>query len=335
MCAIKKESEMSNLNVSNQHNSNNETSIFYERGKSKRSEHNYRQLGNKIKELRESHNLTQSGLSQQLGVTSTYVSLIEQGKKGGADKLLLKIEDFFKLEHQTLVKLRDAQNTDSIQEEKQKEKQKPKQKTQPKPELELLPENKTNPHQYPTYIQNFVDVLLSYGEVYAKQKVPTWIKELQEEFFNRLTPFDLEEVKQHVMDVKRNWFEVTKRSDISEEDTQIIQGYITQNNQKQFFSLQLNKYALTLNLLQSDEQSIQHYENWLGACSISYLTSEQLASVTVDNHITNYIWFSPHVSITEMYSYLKNLAINIDNITINDHRLNWYLHELTTEGKET
>lgn len=274
--------------------------------RSAKQEKTYVQMGNKIKELRKEHNLTQTNLSRKLGVTPTYIALIEQGRRGGADEFLLKVEEIFKLKPKTLLNLRDIQKSDNDQEV----------------------EHKSKTNQSPDYIQLLVNALLSCDEDYVKQKVPNWLKELQNDLFNRLTPYELDVVKKHVITVTRNWVKETKSSETFEDDSHIIQGYITQDEHKHFFSLQLNSFALTLNLLDKDQQKVQYFEDWLGTYSISYSTLQQLPYFEKGEEVSNYLWFNPQVSITDMYRYLNDLPININKMKINEPRLNWYINEL-------
>ena len=48
-------------------------------------------LGQKIRELRESQNLTQEKLGDMIGISQDYLSRIEQGKKNPTVNLLYKI----------------------------------------------------------------------------------------------------------------------------------------------------------------------------------------------------------------------------------------------------
>ena len=310
MSDIKKVNPILNYKVSNQKDTNAKKGLLPDVEKSTQREKIYVQLGNKIKELRKEHNLTQTNLSLKLGVTSTYITLIEQGRRGGADEFLLKVEKFFKLKPKTLLNLRDNQISDSIQEV----------------------EHKPLTNNSPDYIQLLVDALLSCDEDYVEQKVPNWLKELQDDLFNRLTRYELDEVKKHVINVTRKWVEGAKSGETFEDDSHIIQGYITQDEHKHFFSLQLNSHALTLNLINKDRQRVQYFEDWLGKCSISYSLPQQLPYFEKEEEVSYFLWFNPQVSITDMYSYLKNLPININRMEINEPRLNWYIHKINSEN---
>lgn len=311
MSEIKQVNPIINFKVTNQKEVNAASGLLSSvKGSTNREVNN--QMSNKIRELRKEHKLTQTGLSKQLGVTSTYITLIEQGKRNGADEFLLKVEKFFKLKPKTLLKLRNVENSKSIQE----------QESEQKPITD-------NP---PDTIQLLVDALLSCGEDYVNQKVPHWLKELQDDLFNRLTPYELEEVKEHGVTVKRRWIKEVKTSILTQEDSTLTQGYILKDEEKHFFSLQLDSHSLTLSLLHDDSQHAQYFEGLLGTCISRYSKQQQLPFLNKDKKLTNYVWFSPHVSISEMYVYLNKLDIN--KMEINETRLSWYFDALNSGNGE-
>lgn len=291
--------------------------------KSTKQEKLYIQMGNKIKELRKEQKLTQSELSLKLGISSTYIALIEQGHKGGADNLLLRIEELFKLKPNTLLKLRDSGNKESMQQVELD--------TDAGAKVELKPitdhstEQSSKPSNDP--IQLLVNALLSCDENYVNKKIPLWLKEIQTELFNQLTPYKLEDIKKHVFAVTRNWVNEAEGSNTFEDGTCQIQGCITQDEQKYFFSLQLNEYTLSLKLHHKDQQKVQYFEEWLGTCSINYSMQQTLPYAKTEDEISHYLWFNPQVSTADMFRYLKNLPVHIDRMQIEDPRLNWYVQE--------
>ncbi|AMO84324.1 putative transcriptional regulator [Solibacillus isronensis B3W22] len=291
--------------------------------KSTKQEKLYIQMGNKIKELRKEQKLTQSELSLKLGISSTYIALIEQGHKGGADNLLLRIEELFKLKPNTLLKLRDSGNKENFQQVVVETGVGA--KIEPKPITNYSTEHSSKPSQ--ESITLLMNALLSCDEDYVNQKVPVWLKELQNDLFNRLTPYELDEVKKHVVAVTRNWINEAENSNTFEDSTCQIQGCIMQDEQKCFFSLQLNEFTLTLNLHHKDQQKVQYFEEWLGTCSINYSIQETLPYAKTEEEISHYLWFNPQVSIADMFKYLKNLPINLDKVQITEPRLNWYIQE--------
>lgn len=276
-----------------------------------KSEKPYIQMGNKIKELRMKHNLTQSDLANQLQKSSTYIGLIEQGKRGGSDEFLVKVEEFFNLEHKVLIKLRDQQSSDVFQ---------------------GLEHKQSIIFQHPDYIQGLLETLLSFDEDYARKKVVDFMKELQEDYFNRLTPYELKEIKKEVIVIKRSWVQGTSKDEDSEDVNRAIKGCIIHDHHKHFFSLELTPSALQLNLLHNDRQQAQYFESWLGTCSVSYTNSLQLPYLEGEEKVTCYLWFNPQTSITDMYGYLNSQSININTMEINEPRLNWLIQEMTVEN---
>lgn len=292
--------------------------------KSTKHEKLYVQMGNKIKELRTEQGLTQRDLSLKLGVSLTYIALIEQGHRGGSDNLLLRIEELFKLKPNTLLQLRDSGNKENLQqvevETKNEAKIEPKPITNHSTQQSSIPSNDS--------IKLLVNALLPCDEDYVNKKIPLWLKEIQTDLFNQLTPYKLEDLKKPVIAVTRNWVNEAEDSNTFEDGTCQIQGCIMQDEQKYFFSLQLNEFTLTLNLLHKDRQKVQYFEEWLGVCSINYSMKQILPYVKTEDEIYHYLWFNPQVSITDMFGYLKNLPINIDKIQIKEPRLNWYISKV-------
>ena len=268
------------------------------------------QLGNKIKTLRNEREMSQKALSKELGVSGPYIAQIELGQKGGSYEFIMKVEKFFQLQTNTLLNLRANKSVDPIEE----------------PEVKAAPVDL--PVSLPNPIQHFVNTLLSYEEEYVLKKIPNWLKELEEGLFNQLKAYELAEIKDQVMGITRTWIEESKNTGAFEEDSPTIQGYIDEDAHKHFFSLQLNHHVLTLNCVNEDKQIVQHFEKWLGTCSISYSLSQQLPYFGEEKEVSYFLWFNPLVSITEMYSYLKKLPNNMNNMEMNEPRLNWYINEL-------
>ncbi|WP_339175184.1 hypothetical protein MKY51_02925 [Solibacillus sp. FSL R5-0691] len=153
-------------------------------------------------------------------------------------------------------------------------------------------------------IQLLMNALLSCDKDYVDEKIPLWLKEIQTDLFNQLSPYTLEDLKKLITAVTRNWINEAEKKNTFENGTCHIQGCITQDEQKYFFSLQLNEFALTLNLLQKDQHQAQYFEEWLGVCSISYSMQQTLPYAKTEDEISHYLWFNPQVSIAGMFRYL-------------------------------
>ncbi|OBW58864.1 hypothetical protein A9986_07930 [Solibacillus silvestris] len=321
MSQVKKGNKIQEFKVTKPTVSSSKKGLIPVGEKSMKHEKLYVQMGNKIKELRTEQGLTRRDLSLKLGVSLTYIALIEQGHKGGADSLLFRIEELFKLKPNTLLKLRDSRNKEILQQVE----------VEAKVEVELKPITNHSAEQPSKTsndsIQLLVNALLSCDENYVNKKIPLWLKEIQTDLFNQLTPYKLEDIKKHVIAVTRHWVNETEGSNTFEDGKCQIQGCITQDEQKYFFSLQLNEYTLSLNLHHKDQQKVQYFEEWLGTCSINYSMQQTLSYAKTEEEISHYLWFNPQVSIAGIFRYLKNLPINMDKIEIKEPRLNWFIQE--------
>lgn len=320
---MKKVESILNFKTSKPRDTKKENALLSTVKKSTQEKKLYVPMGSKIKELRTQQELTRSDLSLSLGVTSTYIALIEQGRRGGSDELLLKMEELFKLKPKSLLKLRDSGNKQNLQ--KVEVETEVEAKVELKPITNHLAEQSSKPSQ--DFIKLFVNALLSFDEDYVNQKIPQWLKEIQDDMFNQLTHYKLEELKQHVIAVTRNWVNEAENSDTFEDGSCQIQGCFTQDEKKHFFSLQLNGSALTLNVLLKDRHQVQYFEEWLGGCSINYSMEQTLPYAKTEEEVSHYLWFNPRVSIADMYKYLNGLPINIDKMQIKEPRLNWYIQE--------
>lgn len=323
MGKIKKVEPILDFKVSKSKVSTRERDSLPVREKSTKYEKLYVQMGSKIKELRKEQKLTQSDLSLKLGVSSTYITLIEQGQRGGADDLLLKIEELFKLKPNTLLKLRDSENKENLHQVEVETGVEA--KIEPKPLTNHSTEQSSIPSNDP--IQLLMNALLSCDEDYVNKKIPLWLKEIQTDLFNQLTSYKLEELKKYVTAVIRNWVNKAEDSNTFENGNCQIQGCIMQDEHKYFFALQLNEFALTLNLHDNYQNKVHYFEEWLGTCGINYSMQQTLPYAKTEEEISHYLWFNPQVSIADMFRYLKSLPINIDKIKITDPRLNWYIQE--------
>lgn len=305
--------------TSNLKDTMNESALLSTVKKSKQEEKLYVLMGNKIKALRKEQKLTQNDLSLKLGVSSTYITLIEQGRRGGADDLLLRIEEIFNLKPSTLFKLRDRGNQENLQLAEVE--------TEVEAKIELKPTTNHSAEQSDS-IKIFVSALLSCDEDYVNQKIPQWLKEIQNDLFNQLTPYKLEDLKKHVSVVTRNWVNEAEDSNTFQDGTCQIQGCITEEDQKYFFSLQLNEFTLTLNLLHKDRRKVQYFEEWLGTCSINYSMQQMLPYAKTEEEISHYLWFNPQISIADMFRHYNKMRISTDKLLIKEPRLNWYIREL-------
>jgi len=61
------------------------------------------QIGKTIKAIRRKRNITQCEFSKQLGMTQSYMSLVENGLKNPSDNMIKKVSDIFDIPTPVLV----------------------------------------------------------------------------------------------------------------------------------------------------------------------------------------------------------------------------------------
>ncbi|OIK08808.1 helix-turn-helix transcriptional regulator [Bacillus sp. MUM 13] len=262
-------------------------------------------LGNKIKELRTKNNLKHKEVASFVGISDGYSRMIENGTKMPIKEKLEKFEEFYKLEPDTLTQLRDLQQKEPFQEI----------------------ETAKSIYDFPDYIQSIVTALSSIDdEEFCRQKAMDFLKELHEDYFTRLTPYEWKEVKKQVLLVKRAWNTGIDKTNIENAN---FQGYVIQDEHKIFFFVEVDEHALSLNLLYNERHNAKLFESWLGVSSVQFITSMQLPFLKEEQKITRWLWFHPTVSIVNMYKYLQENGVNIQNVDINEPRLSWYIKEMT------
>lgn len=292
------------------------------KGNAKQTERIYIQMGNKIKEMREKKNYSQSKLAKEINMSTGYLGFLERGQRGGSEEFLVRLEELLELDHRTLITLRDndirnknSEESLSINKESSKNKVKDKKFTESSQEIKQEPLK----NQFPDFINDLADKLSSFDEEFAKQKVSVFMKELQDEYLNQLNSYELQDVKQHLQAIIEEW--VNNRNN---PNFQTIEGCIVENDQKHYFSIQPNEFGLKLNLLQNNRQFHRIFEESLGPCSVSYVTDSQLPHLEKGEQTSCSFWFNPSVSLDEMWTSLKNYEVNINSMEILDPRLQWY-----------
>ncbi|WP_172713561.1 helix-turn-helix transcriptional regulator [Geobacillus sp. E263] len=267
-------------------------------------------LGNRIKALRQKHNLSQSLLAEQLGFSHAYIGFLEKGIRSGTEETIRKIAEFFRVDPDELLSLRDEKLNDQAYD---------------------IKTEKTGLSSLPPYMEEFVNLLMKLEENTCKKIIEEFKSQLQQKLYSLLTPYELKEVKQMVLDVKRYWLSLIKNEHVSEPMFHEKLGYIPLDEKELFFKLQLDESALSVTLLYAEQNQITMFENWLGESNVRYLTEMQLPHLSQPQKVARFIWFSPSVSVLHRFQYLLNHNINVQHIDCSEHQLNWYIQQYLLE----
>ncbi|MYL53751.1 helix-turn-helix domain-containing protein [Pontibacillus yanchengensis] len=264
-------------------------------------------LGNRIKSLRQKHNLSQTVLAEQLGISHAYVGFLEKGMRSGSDKTLQKLGEYFRVPYEELLELRD----EKMEFEK-----------------EMKPPSGRNreSNTYPPHIEEFVSLLMKLEESTCKSVIEEFKKDLQEKLYQMLTPYDARELKQMVLDVKRYWLALVDSTNTSPRMEE-KEGYISMNERELYFHLHLDESVLVISLLYQDQGHINLFENWIGESTIRYVSQKPLQHLSESQKVSTFLWFSPTSSTVDRFHYVRDNINNINNVQCNDHQLNWFIQQ--------
>ena len=254
-------------------------------------------LGNKIKVLREKHNLSQTSLAELVSLSPQYISLIERGDRKASDETLAKISEYFKINKEELIKLREEGLN--------------------YPKMEPIGQT-----TLPVYIQEVVDILLKIEEEDCKQIVNDLLKGITDRFYNLLKMYSHREVKQEVLKIRNKW--VNFNTSNFEQENVNVQGCIQLDNPI-YFSLNQMNNVIHLTLLPSDFSQVKMFEEWLDRYQVSFSKEETIPHMTSRQKVYIFVWFSPFLSSFDKYNYLCSEGIMLNDVECNDVQLNWLI----------
>ncbi|MEK5329978.1 helix-turn-helix domain-containing protein [Lysinibacillus sp. FSL W8-0992] len=253
-------------------------------------------LGNRLKRLRHKHHLTIAGLADLLGISHSYVGFIEKGSRNASEKVLKKYADFFEVSYEELV------------------------------ELQLQIENPTqreNPLPLTDEILELNSLLMKLNEEFRSSIIEDFKEQIQQTLYNLLTPYDISDIKKHITKIKNDWF---SESDEPQIEMKNYTGYIALSSEQLYFQLYVEHSVLHIQLLYSDRKQRTLFECWLGDCSFSYQTEENLQHISEPQKILNILWLSPNMSYRQQHEYLVTKELLSLELNYCDAKLNWFVH---------
>ncbi|UED80860.1 helix-turn-helix domain-containing protein [Lysinibacillus sp. CD3-6] len=253
-------------------------------------------LGNHLKRLRQKHHLTIAGLADLLGISHSYVGFIENGSRNASEKILKKYADFFQVSYAELAEL----------------------------QLQL---------EYPTQIENPLtltdemmelnSLLMKLNEDFRSSIIEDFKEQIQQTLYNLLTPYNIADIKKYITKIKNAWFSECEEPLI---EIKNYKGYIALSSEQLYFELYVEHSVLHVQLLYCDRKQRTLFENWLGDCSISYQTEENLQHISEPQKILNILWLSPNMSYRQQYQYLVTKELLSLELNYCDAKLNWFVH---------
>lgn len=270
-------------------------------------------LGNRIRELRKKHNISQSVLAEQIGCSTPYIGFLEAGKRGGTRDTLRKIAQYFNINEDNFLTLKDQKSiTKKITTNN----------------TILVNTNEKHPNStfkddVPKYLDDFIKSLSQLDEKIGKHLIEEFSLILKERYFDLLKSYELKELKQVVLSVKRHWLDLVLQNDKNTPSID-MEGYIL-FDQKIYFQVHLSEISFQVIMLYNNRDQIKHFEAWIGNCSVCYSQEVNIPFIMKPQLVYKFIWFSPHISTIEKFSQLKLNSSDIQLVECNETQLNWYL----------
>ncbi|MGD6842194.1 helix-turn-helix domain-containing protein [Bacillus infantis] len=258
-------------------------------------------LGNKIKVLRETHNLTQSDLAEQVGISSQYISFIERGERSPSGETIGKLADYFQVSHDEFLKLKEEEMSYPMN-------------TSVQAVSSVLPE----------HIQNLVDVLTIIEEDSCKSIVESFLDNINERLLNLLKQYEFREIKQEVLKIRSNWINCYAINVVTDDPIVKTKGCI-HLGQPIYFAIEHDSRLMKLTLLASNFSQVKSFEEWIDHHHVSYTKEELIPHLTSKQKVIEYLWFSPSMSCFDKFRHLSTMELNLNSIDVYDVQLSWLI----------
>lgn len=302
----------------------------------------FKALGNLIKAHRKEKNITISILAEQVGKSQSMISQMEKGTRGGSDDILEKIAFCLGLDPKELIQLKDITKSRS---KNVKNGEHPSSQNGVQP----LPVNNTNVNkvvpvttvnrnnvqtapEYPQYIHSFVQFLLTLEKNYCQDLIKEFTEQAK---FKNLTPFDLGEIKQMVLNIRKSWYDISSNLDEIAVLFKRKEGYFRTPNENCYVDMELDEFAFTLTLLSTDKTHVNSFKESLFIYTISYETTQHTSHLNGEQAVIRYIWFSPQVSTSQKYHYLIERGYPLNRVECNEALLQWFIMQQMNANNHT
>ncbi|MDR7315334.1 helix-turn-helix transcriptional regulator [Brevibacillus nitrificans] len=247
-------------------------------------------FGNQIKALRLQRNIDPKDLANQLGFTRQYIDYLESGSRLGSVDTARKIAKFFEVDEDEMIALRNE-----------------------KTEI-AAPEHENSTPTLPDHIDSFTKLLFTIEEETCKKLLEQFKQDLHRRLYQLLTPFELKEIKQLIMEIKRVWYPLEGGDDVI--DWTEKQGYFREGDKEIFLTLHYDRVSFTVTLLQSDRKQIRYLENILPDYDICYVDDMTIPHLIQLQKVLRFLWFSPDTAAKDRLQYLQSKQVDFTSTTL-------------------
>ncbi|MBY0221663.1 helix-turn-helix transcriptional regulator [Sporosarcina aquimarina] len=265
-------------------------------------------FGNKLRELRESKNLSRPQLSKEIGISIGFIGFLEKNERNASNATCKKYAKYFGILLEELLALRDGVEADSIQ-------------TKP-----ALPAVLPATVQHKPHIQQMMDFLESVEDETCEKLVTELLQQGNEWLANTLRLFKVDTVAQRVLDYRSKWLAAEPSIHSDHEQTDVLAGTLSLDNPI-YLEIQYTTQMMRLTLQTEHQTQSELFEQWMDHYHVSYETKDIIPTDRQEHPTTHFYWFSPIMSPFEKFELLKKLQVDLSNVETYDSQLDWLLQD--------
>jgi transcriptional regulator with XRE-family HTH domain len=257
-------------------------------------------LANRLKSLRQEHNLSRSTLAEMLDHSQAYIAFLEKGIRQGSTETLKKYAEYFNVSFEELINL---QQDNSLKVDQT--------------------EGTSLQKEFPEDIQELIAALLKFEQTSRKELIEEFTSNVKQKLHNLLTPYSLPDLKKLFMRIKEQWYTPLKKENGILDHN--LSGSLQIPGKDLYFQSHCDDFSLRATFLYSDRQNVSIFEKWLGSHVVEILTETNIPHINETQKCVCFVWFNPMVSVFQQSLYLEEKGYNLSNLQCKDNQLSWYL----------
>ncbi|WP_153720890.1 helix-turn-helix transcriptional regulator [Sporosarcina cascadiensis] len=270
-------------------------------------------FGNKLRELRESKNLSRPQLNKEIGISTAFIGFLEKNERNASNATCEKYSKHFDIPLDELLALRDGGKTENIQTK----------------ETESLQTNPALPAVLPTvqhkpHLQRMMDFLESVEEETCEKLVTELLQHGSEWLANRIRLFTVDALAQRILDYRSKWLAAKPSIPSEQEQTEDLAGTLSLD-EPIYFEIQYTTQMMRLTLQTEHQTHSELFEQWMDHYHVSYETLDIVPTDRQEHPTMHYYWFSPIMSPYEKFELLKKLQVDLSTVNTYDSQLDWLL----------
>nr|WP_231620660.1 helix-turn-helix transcriptional regulator [Fictibacillus sp. 7GRE50] len=263
-------------------------------------------LGSHLKYLRDQKGWDRKALAEKLGVSASYIGLIETNKRLPSTEKLDRYANVFDVslkELELLLEKQKAADGSNIQDE-------------------ACEQRDLNVEDI-SLLEHFLNQLNNVQKTHQTDIIEKCQKILYDHFRANLQSYTLPEV---IALVKTEFTSCGSTNDPFNE--QILEGIFTLSSEHEvYFRLSNYKQTITLELPYEYKDYLPLFEDSIGPHDFILSVEENTPYLFKQRDCIQFTWFSPVTSLQQQFDILYNSNVNYRDIVSNSLKLEWYIQQ--------